>query len=68
MESKEANTVSDAVKDKYVFGDCGSIGLDRSSYSHTEQEKMNNEIIIKYNLLKSNAGVFQPLLIIQIIA
>jgi len=42
--------------------------LDRSSYSHTEQEKMNNEKINKYNLLKSNAGVFQPLLIIQIIA
>ena len=68
MESMVAYTVSDAIKDKYVSGVLFSIGFDKSSYSHKEQEKINDDIIIKCNLLKSNAGVFQPLLIIQFIA
>ena len=45
MEAIVAYTVSDAIKDKYVSGVLFSIGFDKSSYSHNEQEKINDDII-----------------------
>ena len=51
-----ANTVSDAIKDKYVSGGRGSIGFDWSSYSHNEQEKINKALLIRYNLFTNKKG------------
>ena len=51
-----ANTVSDAIKDKYVSGWWGLIGFDGSSYSHNEQEKINKALLIRYYLFTNKKG------------